>query len=153
MLEESLDDGGNGGNSNHAVVEDLINRANILIAELQQFRERLKALRQEASVELGHFRSTIQSELNMLKRLSTKPEGLTTTHVAKSSNLPFLEALWNVAKRSKDIVSLQKRIYTTPGVKQLSQGIRHVDVNRQSNGKGKSTCQSRPGHAADDDRC
>lgn len=31
--------------------------------------------------------------------------------------------------RRKSVIALQKRIYTTPGIKQLSQGLRHVDLN------------------------
>ncbi|TKA68475.1 hypothetical protein B0A55_08939 [Friedmanniomyces simplex] len=114
------------------VIDDLIHRARTLLSELEFFHERLRTLRRESHVELAHFRSTIQSEFNMLQRLSDKPDDDATKHVARSSNLPFLETIWSTAKASKDVVSLQKRIYTAPGVKSASQGMRHVETN----GKG-----------------
>ncbi|KAK5118940.1 hypothetical protein LTR62_000151 [Meristemomyces frigidus] len=118
-------------------VIDLVQRAQVLLAELQVFRDRLRHLRQEGNVELSHFRGTVQSELAMLERLLEKPNDTATTHVARSSNLPFLETLWRTVKPSRNLVSLQKRIYTVPGTKQQSQGLRHVRCNGQvTKGKG-----------------
>ncbi|KAK3680186.1 hypothetical protein LTR78_000563 [Recurvomyces mirabilis] len=110
---------GNAGNA----IADLVDRAKVLLAELQIFRDRLRHLRQEGNVELGHFRGTIQSELKMLERLLDKPHDVATIHVARSSNLPFLETLWSTVKKSRRVTSLQKRVYTTPGVKQASRSI------------------------------
>ncbi|KAK1025367.1 hypothetical protein LTR33_017754, partial [Friedmanniomyces endolithicus] len=110
------------------MIDDLIQRAKTLLSELEQLYERLRTLRRESHVELAHFRSTIQSELSMLQRLNDKPDDDATKHVARSSNLPFLETIWSTAKASKDVVSLQKRIYTAPGVKSASQGMRYVDT-------------------------
>ncbi|EMC97971.1 hypothetical protein BAUCODRAFT_59588, partial [Baudoinia panamericana UAMH 10762] len=81
-------------------------------------------------VELGHFRGTIQSELSMLQRLRTKPENASTHHIARSSNLPFLETLWNTAKLSRDVVAMQKRVFTSPMLKSRSQGLRHARNER-----------------------
>lgn len=81
------------------VLDNLMTRAKTLILELETFRDRLRGLRQDGTVELGHFRNAIQSELNMLERLSNKPTTHSTSHVARSSNLPFLETVWRNAKR------------------------------------------------------
>jgi len=118
------------------ILDDLISRAKALLSELEAFRHRLRSLRQEGNVELGHFRGTVQSELNMLERLSNKPESESTHHIARSSNLPFLETVWNAAKGSKDVAALQKRVYTSSTVKSLSQGMRHLRING-SRSKGK----------------
>ncbi|KAK3074613.1 hypothetical protein LTR53_002824 [Teratosphaeriaceae sp. CCFEE 6253] len=119
-----------------SVVDDLIQRARTLLAELQIFQNRVRTLRREGLVEVAHFRSTIQSELGMLERLSEKPDDDATRHVARSSNMPFLETIWSTAKASRDIISLQKRIYTSPGVKSAPQGMRHIDP-KGTNSRGK----------------
>ncbi|KAK0251806.1 hypothetical protein LTR48_001067 [Friedmanniomyces endolithicus] len=128
----SVDQGGHDLDDSNPVgppmIDDLIQRAKTLLSELELLYERLRTLRRESHVELAHFRSTIQSELSMLQRLSDKPDDDATKHVARSSNLPFLETIWSTAKASKDVVSLQKRIYTAPGVKSASQGMRYVDT-------------------------
>ncbi|KAK5137229.1 hypothetical protein LTR08_000199 [Meristemomyces frigidus] len=119
------------------VLDDLIGRAKTLLSELEQLRDRLRSLRQEGNVELGHFRGTIQSELNMLQRLCSKPDDQQTNHVARSSNLPFLEHVWSTAKKSNHVVALQKRIYMSSSVKLLSQGMRQVAVDETpSDGNG-----------------
>ncbi|KAK4894487.1 hypothetical protein LTR27_007373 [Elasticomyces elasticus] len=108
-----------------SVIDDLVTRAKILLSELELFQERLRTLRKEAHIEVAHFRSSVQSEMTMLQRLSDKPDDDATKHVARSSNLPFLETVWNTAKACKDVVSLQKRIYISPD-KAISQGMRHM---------------------------
>ncbi|KAK4963611.1 hypothetical protein LTR10_001240 [Elasticomyces elasticus] len=108
-----------------SVIDDLVTRAKVLLSELELFQERLRTLRKEAHVEVAHFRSSVQSEMAMLQRLSDKPDDDATKHVARSSNLPFLETVWNTAKACKDVVSLQKRIYISPD-KAVSQGMRHM---------------------------
>lgn len=110
------------------ILTGLIDRAKVLQHELEAFRTRLRELRQERTVELGHFRGTVQSELNMLERLSSRPKGEATTHVARSSNLPFLESLWSTVKRHEGLVALQKRIYIGSSTKLLSQSLRRATV-------------------------
>lgn len=120
------------GASIHPVLVDLIARSKTLLSELELFRIRLRSLRQEGNVELGHFRGTVQSELGMLQRLAKKPNDASTQHVARSSNLPFLDTVWSAVKKSRDVSALQKRIYTSSSVKLLSQGMRHVHLDRSS---------------------
>ncbi|KAI7229371.1 hypothetical protein KC330_g7490 [Hortaea werneckii] len=126
-----------------SALHGLIARAHNLLAELQHFRERLDSLRQTRNVELGHFRGNIQSELSMLERLVAKPLSTSTQHVARSSNLPFLECVWSTVKKSKGVIALQKRIYTNSSVKLLSQGMKHVDLNL--NGSGTKAKGQKPG--------
>jgi hypothetical protein len=90
---------------------------------------------------MAHYRSTTQSELAMLERLSAKPENESTAHVARSSNLPFLETVWSTTKKSKDVVALLKRVYTESNSKAAAQGMRHIgnvrglkEMKRRSDG-------------------
>ncbi|WPH01981.1 Hypothetical protein R9X50_00483500 [Acrodontium crateriforme] len=117
----------------------LTERAKVLLAELEAYRQRLQELRQDGNVEMGHFRGTVKSELNMLQKLEQKPGGQQTQHVARSSNLPFLENVWATVKRSRDIVSLQKRIYVSSDIKLLSQGMRQVDLGNSKKKREKGS--------------
>lgn len=114
-----------------SVLQDLIQRAKQLLAELEAFRAHLKGIREEQSVEIAHFRGTVQSELGMLERLSLKPENDAAKHIARSSNLPFLEAVWNSAKRSNKLVALQKRVFANGHINKgsLIYGMRGVELN------------------------
>ncbi|KAK6432858.1 hypothetical protein LTR95_010970 [Oleoguttula sp. CCFEE 5521] len=114
-------------------LSDLTRRADALLADLAAFKDYLKTVKQESSVEMAHFRGTVQSELSMLGRLATQPDSEAARHVARSSNLPFLETVWNVAKASKDMVALQKRIYFDPSA------TKGYDAN-----SGQATINGRP---------
>ncbi|KAM3423043.1 hypothetical protein BST61_g512 [Cercospora zeina] len=112
----------------HVLLANLISRAKTLLTELEQFRQHLRIIRQEQYIELAHFRGTIQSELNMLEKLHSKPETDSTTHVAKSSNLPFLETVWKTAKKSSHVGALQKRVYYNSPSKSLSSAMHHINL-------------------------
>lgn len=100
------------------VLEDLRDRARTVLSELEQLKVRLRSIRQEASVEVAHFRGAVQSELSMLDRLLNNPDNRAVSHIARSSNLPFLETVWKNVKASRDVVALQKRVYfDLPGAK------------------------------------
>ncbi|KAK5115835.1 hypothetical protein LTR85_009429 [Meristemomyces frigidus] len=135
--------GEDGGQAVSPILDSLITRAKTLLSELEAFRDRLRTLRQEGNVELGHFRGNIQSELNMLQRLYRKPNDEQTNHVARSSNLPFLERVWSTVKKSKDVIALQKRIYTSSSVKLLSQGMKRVDLHESASSTNGALAKER----------
>ncbi|KAK3697864.1 hypothetical protein LTR37_017255 [Vermiconidia calcicola] len=143
-LAMDLEDDGkafeNSTTSASGVVDDLIARAKTVLSELETLRNRLRELRQEGTVEIAHFRSTVQSELGMLERLSQKPEGESTNHVARSSNLPFLETVWNIAKNSNDLQALLKRVYLESNSILRSQGMhpKRLNNDRRKKKGGKS---------------
>ncbi|KAL1589905.1 hypothetical protein WHR41_01330 [Cladosporium halotolerans] len=97
-----------------SILGDLTKRAQTLLAELEVFKEHLRSIRLEATIEMAHFRGTVQSELNMLERLAQKEDANSASHIVRSSNLPFLETVWNSAKSSKNLTALQKRMYYDP---------------------------------------
>ena len=114
------------------MLENLRDRAQNVLSELEQLKVRLRSIRQEASVEVAHFRGAVQSELSMLERLLNNPDNKAASHIARSSNLPFLEAVWKHVKASKDVVALQKRVYfDLPG------GKTEIAHSKPNGGNGK----------------
>ena len=111
-------------------IDDLISRAKVILAELEAYKAHLRTLRLDGTIEMAHFRSTTQSELSMLERLSARPENESTAHVARSSNLPFLETVWHTTKNSKNVVALLKRVYTDSSAKATAQGLRRIGNGR-----------------------
>ncbi|EME47834.1 hypothetical protein DOTSEDRAFT_42157 [Dothistroma septosporum NZE10] len=133
MADADIADRGNGVQDDGTkttsdILSDLVSRAKALQVELERLQLHLKETRREGTVEIAHFRSTVQSEASSLERLSRKPESANTAHVARSSNLPFLEEVWIQAKRSRSLVALHKRIYYNSPVKSLCQGLHHVNL-------------------------
>ncbi|KAK5167606.1 uncharacterized protein LTR77_007305 [Saxophila tyrrhenica] len=117
------------------LVNDLVIRANAVLSELEAFRERLKQLRMEGTVETAHFKNTIKSELGMLDKLADKPESDATNHIARSSNLPFLEACWTTAKRSKDVTALLKRLFFNAELPTSSNKVHSRPVGKSKKSK------------------
>lgn len=114
-------------NTTSPIVAGLLTRAKVILSELEDFRHHIRLLRQEGSIELSHYRSTVQSELDMLSKLSLKPESESTNHIARSSNLPFLETVWSTAKKSTGLTALLKRVYLDPEKTQiLSEGMQYL---------------------------
>lgn len=102
-----------------------------LLFELDELQSLLKRhLRNPQLVEVRQFRSNVHSELKMLQKLEQRmqtsirerAEGDTEDggsdlekrllHAMRSSNLPFYQAVWNIAKGScEGLVALGKRFY------------------------------------------
>ncbi|KAJ9629562.1 hypothetical protein H2203_001936 [Taxawa tesnikishii (nom. ined.)] len=116
--DDTPDDGLNG--RQYPSAAELLERCQALFQELEDFRKHLKSKKQEHDVELGHFRNTVRSEIKVLERLAAAEQPTeeeddesaeATQHTVASSNLPFLESLWNTVKASTGLVSVQKRFY------------------------------------------
>ena len=121
--------------ANQSTLEDLIARAKILLDELDTFRNRLLNLRHGGNVDISGFRNTVKSELKMLEKMALKPETLSTANVIRSANTVYYEYLWCVAKRSKNVVALQRRLYLDPGEDgvadlQHRMYVHHMDSSR-----------------------
>lgn len=93
------------------ILDDLKCRATDLLSELDCFRDHLRSIRQESVVEVAHYHGTVRSELAMLERLFRSSNPQASLHIARSSNLPFLETIWRFVKTTKGLVALHKRIY------------------------------------------
>lgn len=119
-------------------IESLLHRCRALHNELESFREHLKHSWRETTIESSHYRHLVKSELNNIERLASKQLQVDnkenhdsgsdqddlddeqrknlTHHTLSSSNLPFLEGLWNVAKHTTGLIALNKRFYYGPDV-------------------------------------
>lgn len=116
-------------------ISELTDRAKTLLAELETFRQHLRKIRQEQDVELAHFRGAVQAEVGMLERLAKKVDDVNTGHVARSSNVPFLESVWDNAKKSQRLKSVQKGLYFNSPNKSMSQAMRHVRIRSGNEAK------------------
>ncbi|KAI5236613.1 hypothetical protein E4T42_09409 [Aureobasidium subglaciale] len=90
---------------------DLLTRCQLLLDELETFKEYLKTRKQDSSVEIAHFRNTVKSEHRTLSRLADNEDVEATQHTVNSSNLPFLEQVWGVVKGQSGLQAMQKRFY------------------------------------------
>lgn len=103
--------------------DDLLQRCTTLLAELEAFKQHLKANKQDTTVEIAHFRNTVKSELRTLERLAAATSSAqndddariaaqeASQHTVNSSNLPFLETVWTTVKNTTGLQALQKRFY------------------------------------------
>ncbi|KAI9716283.1 MAG: hypothetical protein M1812_005508 [Candelaria pacifica] len=92
--------------------QELLDRCNGLLKELDQFRDFLKLRSKQNTVEVRHFRNTVLSELKSLEKLTkADPEADRTRHTLRSSNLPFYTTVWTTAKQSTGLVAFSKRFY------------------------------------------
>ncbi|KAI9703142.1 MAG: hypothetical protein M1836_007707 [Candelina mexicana] len=92
--------------------QQLLDRCNGLLRELDQFRDYLKLRSKQNTVEVRHFRNTVLSELKSLEKLTkADPEADRTRHTLRSSNLPFYTTVWKTAKQSIGLVAFSKRFY------------------------------------------
>ena len=117
------------------LAQSLVTRCRTLLAELDAFRALLaETQRNPQTVEVRSLRSNALSELRTLEKLSTQLDdasariasqddesqeaidaqeaGLRAVHALKSSNLPFYEAIWTIAKNTcTGLVAFGKRFY------------------------------------------
>ncbi len=113
---------------------DLLSRASILQEELQQFSNHLSCIyadyfQQVPAKMCNTLSKDIQAEILSLRKIleDLQSNEEFASHRAHSSNLPFYEALWATAKRSKDIVALQYSVSSNIYSKQiLAPGTRIV---------------------------
>ncbi|KAF1819799.1 uncharacterized protein K489DRAFT_390464 [Dissoconium aciculare CBS 342.82] len=131
MTQNETQDAVGDGVSVETVLGDLTARAEIILSELEAFRRYLRQIKQEQHIELAQFRNSVTSELSMLGRLASKIDEESTSHNARSSNLPFMETVWLHAKRSRNLVALRKRLYYNSNGKTLSEAMAHVGLNPQ----------------------
>jgi hypothetical protein len=122
-------------------VENLVSRAKSILSELEAFRDRLKTLRKEGEVDIAHYRAVLRSELASLEKLTQRPESESKNHVARSSNLPYMETIWSTAKGSLDTTALLKRVYFDIRIGDATAGIKPKSVRNSPSSKHKKSSQ------------
>lgn len=90
-------------------IEDLQQRCQILLNDLEQLQTHLKSIRRENSVELRTFDGNIKADLKALQKLDLNHERI--VHLLRSTNVPFFEAVWEAARRSQGVIAFIKRFY------------------------------------------
>lgn len=128
----------------------LLQQCSSLLSELDELQTLLKgSLRNPQLVEVRQFRSNVNSELKMLQKLEQRMQNNTPAsadqtdpelekrllHAMRSSNLPFYQAVWNIAKTScSGLVALGKRFYWDGEVK--AREMTHGAGKRKNGGGG-----------------
>ncbi|KAI1130272.1 hypothetical protein F5Y10DRAFT_236211 [Nemania abortiva] len=122
--------------------EDVLLRAKELQAELGQFAEHL------ADVYGGYFQEfpkymhvslyhDVLSEVENLEKDINSQDPL-SPHRISSSNLPYLHAVWDAAKNSRDIIKLRHPVFSGPFKHRiLAPGIRIRDIMSQGGSEPK----------------
>ncbi|KEF53116.1 uncharacterized protein A1O9_11024 [Exophiala aquamarina CBS 119918] len=109
-----------------ALYQNLRQRANALLQELNAFEAHVKSHKKEKEVEIRVFKRGIESEVKCLQNLAPlfpdeeQSDAMAHScagtdsphlHVLKSSNLPFYESVWNIAKSCSRVTALSKRFH------------------------------------------
>lgn len=134
----------------------LITKCNTILAEISTFQSLLsQKLRNPQLIEIRSLRSSIVSELRTLEKLSDKIEVALAAakqkgnageevearyiHALRSSNLPFYEAVWGIARGScSGLAGFGKRFYWSEGAGGLEDGDEDTGANagkKRENGK------------------
>ena len=103
-------------------------RAQVVLDELKVYQSHLQLQNKQKEVEIRVFRRGIEAELKGLekitRRIATEKGECSAAldeeravespklHALRSSNIPFYEAVWDVAKTCRGVVALSKRIYS-----------------------------------------
>ena len=130
----------------------LLTKCNLILTEIDTFQSLLsQKLRNPQLIEIRPLRSSIVSELRTLEKLSDKIEAAFAAaekkgdageevearyiHALRSSNLPFYEAVWGIAKKScEGLAAFGKRFYWGEGAAEDVDG--DASAGRKK-GKGK----------------
>ncbi|KAI8959589.1 hypothetical protein F5Y11DRAFT_298430 [Daldinia sp. FL1419] len=123
-----------------ALSEGLLERAELLQSELQRFADHLTEVYSDYFQHMPtyvhtSFTSELRAEAESLERAlrDLKSSNPLASHRAQSTNLPFLEPVWDTAKRSRDVVRLRCAVSTGPFKKPiLAPGTRIVRTQGSS---------------------
>ena len=120
---------GDAASSSVHLFTDLHTRAEALLGEFRSYQAHLKSQKKQQEVEVRAFKRGVESEVKTLEKLRPvfePPHGTAhqlavledgvespQLHSLRSSNLPFYESVWNVAKSCCCVTSLGKKMYLT----------------------------------------
>ena len=100
-------------------VESLLRQCQSLYSSICDFQSYVTSANKD--VDLRTFRSAVASELKSVQRLaSNDPCAPHVEHALRSTNLPFLQAVWDTAKGCEGLTGLSKRVF--PDSQGSSQG-------------------------------
>ncbi|KAK4977310.1 hypothetical protein LTR66_010776 [Elasticomyces elasticus] len=103
-------------NASIASLDEIIRRCRVLLSELAEFQRHIKAQYhargENATDTFNAFSNCVKAEIKGLERLTGGhlPQAK-VQHAATSSNLPFLEAVWDATKCAQNVVAMMKIFY------------------------------------------
>lgn len=104
------------------LLKDLQSRADSLLREVRSFQAHLEQHQKQNEVEIRAFKRGIEAEVKAMTKLNhiltkshfdennNEDEESSQLHVLRSSNLPFYESVWEVAKSCRGVTALSKRM-------------------------------------------
>jgi hypothetical protein len=97
------------------ITATLLERCNRLVDEYNTYRENSKNQGSTNPRIISHyFKNTLLSEQKTLTRINSQ-DNACMEHIvrrtAESCNLPFLEAVWETFKNTRDVQAVQKQFY------------------------------------------
>lgn len=121
---------------------DALSRARTLQAELEKFAEHLADIYEgyfqefPKHMHVSFYHDVLSEVENLAKDIYS--EDALSTHRISSSNLPYLHAVWDAAKNSKNIVKLRHPVFSGPFKRRvLAPGIRIKDIMSQGGSEPK----------------
>ncbi|OAL21158.1 hypothetical protein AYO20_11414 [Fonsecaea nubica] len=111
------------------LLNSLQSRTRALLQEFQSYQAHLKARGKQQQVELRVFKRGIESEVKSLEKIAhvlatsysnppcivdksdLQDDESPQLHALRSSNLPFYEAVWGIAKSCRHITALGKKMF------------------------------------------
>ena len=110
-------------------VESLLSECHSLYSSICDFQSYVTSTNKD--VDLHTFRNAVASELKSVQRLArSDPCAPHVEHALRSTNLPFLQAVWDTAKGCQGLTTLSKRFF--PGSQSSSQsrlGMKGISVD------------------------
>ena len=112
----------------HGTLQSLQTRADTLLQEFRSYEALLREHKKQHQVEIRSFKRGFESEVKALEKLGRifaypqvtaretvhhnfHDEESLEMHALRSSNLPFYEAVWKVAKSCRNITAIGKKMY------------------------------------------
>lgn len=131
--------GRTGVDSYAGLLNSLQMRAHKLLDELTAYQACLRSRNKIHDVEMRIFKRGVESEAKSLDKIkqnlvtsggsnspllnTAEDEEFPQHHALRSSNLPFYEAVWAIAKSSQGVTALGKRMYIAPKARGTQQAI------------------------------
>ena len=106
-----------------ALHKDLLDRAQKLLTDLTAYSELLQQAKHHTPVDIRPFHNGVKSEYKSLERAFKAANGLSIedesmsdveerrSHILRSSNLPFYETIWSIARQERGVLALEKRMH------------------------------------------
>ena len=95
-----------------AQFSSLLDKSRALYSSLCDFQAYLASKGKENVLDLRSFRNAVHADVKSLERLAQAESNVPAArHALRSTNLPFLLAVWNTARSCRGVVALSRRFF------------------------------------------